>query len=344
MIPSYIARDARRSYPELDFLETPVPKFLARSTVGTQLVSMVNWAMFRREIAEADAIVAGSHFLGDVLPLFVSRRPAAVVIVHHVVEPPWRRSGNFFTNLLHFFGERAGLVATRIRADAVITDSQIVCTQLRDAGVRQRLFLTVNAPPGPVRTQLAEERTGTALFLGRLSPTKGVEPLLQAWKIVSRSLPNAVLTVAGGGDEKYVRTLTDTARRLGIQESVRFLGRVDDETKWKLLGQASLFAFPSVEEGFGIAIAEALLAGLPCVTYDLPIFDELFPVGRLTAKRGDVAELARCILTLLQNEALRDELGEAGRSFCERYTWTSAARFDLDAVEFALSKRSKYEQ
>jgi len=344
MIPSYIAGDARRNYPELDFLETPVPKILARSTVATQLLSMLNWAVFRREIAEADAIVAGSHFLGDVLPLFVSRRPAEVVIVHHVVEPPWRRSGNFVTNTLHFFGERAGLVATGSRADAVITDSQIVAAQLRDAGIRQRLFLTVNAPPGPVPAGSPHERKKNALFLGRLSPTKGVEPLLQAWKIVSQTVPDALLFVAGGGDPKYVRMLTETAHRLGIERSVRFLGRVDEETKWRLLGEASVFAFPSVEEGFGIAVAEALLAGLPCVTYDLPIFDELFPAGRLTAKRDDVAALARSIVALLDDRVLRDELGEAGRSYCARYSWESAARLDLDAVEFALNKRRKDER
>ncbi len=340
VVPAFIEPDARRDYPDLQFIVTPVPRVFAGSTIATQCIAFFNWIARRREMAGADAIIAASHFLGDVLPLLFLRNSAAVVIVHHLVEPPWRRKGNPLANALHFVAERLALLVTRWRADAVLTDSRIVEAQIRRFGIRQKTFLTVNAPHETPYAAGRNGNTNSVLFVGRLAPTKGIEALLSAWTNVLRAEPEAELWIAGGGGEGYSRKLRAMADKLGLGRSVTFLGRVSEPVKSKLFNEANVFAFPSVEEGFGISIAEAMLAGLPCVTYDLPIFDELFPVGRCAARRGNPADLARCIITLLRDEGLRRELADSGRRFCRRYSWANAARCDLAAVDYVVTERT----
>lgn len=103
------------------------------------------------------------------------------------------------------------------------------------------------------------------LFLGRLSPVKGVDLLLDAFQIVSRANSQAVLVVAGSGDDSYVRTLRARADRLGISSDVVWTGFLDRSAKAAALADTDVFVVPSQSESFGLAAVEALSVGLPTV-------------------------------------------------------------------------------
>jgi glycosyltransferase involved in cell wall biosynthesis len=102
---------------------------------------------------------------------------------------------------------------------------------------------------------------------------------------------------------------------------------------------ADALAVPSVKEGFGLAVLEAMSAGLPVVTSDLPVFREYLVPGRdaLLVPVGDVDGLAGALRAVLTDGRLRSALAGAGRVLVQRFTWAASARRHL-AVYAALDR------
>ena len=119
-------------------------------------------------------------------------------------------------------------------------------------------------PPAAARTS-ASDGAVRALYLSRLAPKKNVEGLLDAMSIVQDDLPQMHLTIAGNGDAAYVQSLRERADALGLGERLRWLGHVDGQVKRRAFEQADFFVLASHSENFGIAAAEALAHGLPCL-------------------------------------------------------------------------------
>lgn len=118
---------------------------------------------------------------------------------------------------------------------------------------------------GPLHAPHVQGGGNRVLFLSRLHPVKNLERLLAAWALVVRHLPDAQLRVAGSGPARYVEGLHALTTRLGIAASVHFEGFVSGVEKDRLLAEADLFVLPSHHENFGVAVLEALAAGLPVV-------------------------------------------------------------------------------
>lgn len=117
-----------------------------------------------------------------------------------------------------------------------------------------------HAPP----QRLLSERP-TALLVSRLDPVKNIEVLLDAWRIVVGELSTARLVIAGDGPRRYRADLEALASRFGLTASVEFRGFVDGPAKQELYENAHVFVLPSRHENFGIAVLEALAAGVPAV-------------------------------------------------------------------------------
>lgn len=144
------------------------------------------------------------------------------------------------------------------------------------------------------------------LVLSRLDPVKNVEGLLRAFSLVRTSQSDASLVIAGDGDPAYVAGLKHLAAELGLAECVVWAGFVDGELKASALAAAQLFVLPSFSENFGIAAAEALLAGLPCVLgKGVAISDEVVNAGAGLAVSPDPESIAEGMRAVLRDEALR---------------------------------------
>jgi glycosyltransferase involved in cell wall biosynthesis len=103
------------------------------------------------------------------------------------------------------------------------------------------------------------------LFLGRLHPTKGLDPLLRAWAHVCRRFPSWRLVLAGYDDVNYGATLQSLARALDLGDSVQFVGPVDGDAREQLLARADVLVLPSPSENFGLVVPEALMRGVPVI-------------------------------------------------------------------------------
>jgi len=176
--------------------------------------------------------------------------------------------------------------------------------------------------------------------LGRLDERKNVALLLAAFALIAAEHPRAVLLL--GGDGPLRDELTAQARRLGVAERVVFAGRVDAADKARFYRALDLFAFPSLMEGFGLAVVDALAVGVPAIVSDRGSLPEVVDDGRTgrVVPLDDPQPLADALAQLLADDKLRRRLGDAARrDAAKRFTWEQCARDTLDAYRGVLAEK-----
>jgi len=171
------------------------------------------------------------------------------------------------------------------------------------------------------------------LTVGGIEPRKGSLTLLEGFAAARDALPDRrpVLLVAGGATLFDYRDEIDRfhtrAAELGLDGDLRVLGPVEDAELEGLYRAADVFALPSTKEGFGLAVLEALAAGLPAVVSDLEVFRGFLGDGAsaLLAPAGDPAALAEALVRVARDPALAERLRAGGREVAARHTWARVA-------------------
>lgn len=163
------------------------------------------------------------------------------------------------------------------------------------------------------------------LAVGRQEPQKGHRYLLEALPGILEAAPSTVLLLAGR-EGSLTPLLRSLVRQAGLAPHVRLLGRRDDVPA--LMRASDVFVFPSLFEGFGVALLEALASGMAVVTVDRAPMSELVEPDRtgLLVPPADVGALREGITRLLRDRDLAARLGAAARhQVCERYSSGRAA-------------------
>jgi glycosyltransferase involved in cell wall biosynthesis len=166
--------------------------------------------------------------------------------------------------------------------------------------------------------------TPTVLYLGRLKAHKRVDLLIETFARVRERVPGAVLEIAGTGDARP--SLEALAKRLGLEDAVRFEGFVDDDRKRELLQRAWVTATLSEIEGWGISPIEGNACGTPAIAYDVPGLREAIVHGEsglIVPIGGDVSD---AIVSVLQDDALRARLQRGALRRAELFSWDKSAR------------------
>lgn len=165
------------------------------------------------------------------------------------------------------------------------------------------------------------EKTQILAGLGRLHPTKGFDVAIKALKAICERFPHAVLLIAGrdNGEEARLRALIAC---LGLKDRVALVGEVRGEEKITFLKGADVFLFPSHTENFGLALLEALTAGVPAIVSRKTPWAEVETEGAGLWADNTVEVFAGAIENMLTRD--RDPMRERARAL--------AARFDLDAI------------
>lgn len=176
--------------------------------------------------------------------------------------------------------------------------------------------------------------TRVLLHIGSLIPRKNLPVLLDAFKAVLTQLPQTRLVLIGSGPEEA--RLRSQARHLGLERAVVFAGFVTEQEKLEYYSLADVFVSPSLLEGFGLAVCEAMACGVPVVATQAGSLPEVVGDGEtgLLVPTGDGDALSRAILRLLQDDGLAQRLGRAGQARVERlFRWDVAARRTLELYE-----------
>ncbi len=166
-----------------------------------------------------------------------------------------------------------------------------------------------------------------ALFLSRIHPKKGLDRLLPHWRQVVDAHPTALLVIAGTGDAAYTESLQALCKSLNIDKSVAWVGQLVGPQKWAALADADVFVLPSHQEGFSLAITEALAAGCPAVITDECHFDEVRAHNAgIVIDAGDMTAFAAAINRLLADAATRQRMSASARQLvADNFTWDRIA-------------------
>jgi glycosyltransferase involved in cell wall biosynthesis len=258
--------------------------------------------------------------------------PPAAVFVHDLAfkvrprEVPWQQRA--------YFG---ALLPRSLRSSAaVLVPSEATRRDLIDKyridGLESKIAIvpegvTPDTAPAPLPPGLDP---GFILAVGTIEPRKNYPRLIAAYGRLRReSVPIIIgdrpgvpdLVIAGRPGWAY----GDTLERIKGEPGVRHLGHVDDATLAALYRSAAVLAFPSLYEGFGLPLLEAMAHGLPAVVGKAGALRELGDGAVVVVDPEDVASIAEGLERLLADASLRAELGAVGKARAAKFTWERAA-------------------
>jgi glycosyltransferase involved in cell wall biosynthesis len=225
------------------------------------------------------------------------------------------------------------------RADRVIADSQATAEDVtRFYGVpRERIRVVplgvdpIFRPVDPAATlaRLGLDDRPYVLFVGKMTKRRNIPALIEAFADADDGRHRLVLA----GENTSGVDLEGIAHRLRLDDRFRFLGFPPDEDLVALYSGATLVVYPSLREGFGLPIVEAMACGAPVLTVDASAMREVAPPGTAFLARGVKAdELAGPLRAALEDPAGRAEVAEAGRRNAARYRWEVTAAQTLEAL------------
>lgn len=319
-----------REIPDVTFLTSP-SFFDLFGMMGSYLLRTL--LSLRCLMLKPDVVYSSSDFFPDVIPAFALKlfRPEVrwVQCIFHIY-PDWRvRPGSKIKNILGQYLQKFSLLLAR-RADVVLNINHSVSDYLVGNGFRGERIVVI--PPGIDPSALdnissAPQSLGyDGVFLGRLNINKGALDLIDIWACVVKVIPDARLGIIGGGDEGIVAKLKFKISDYGIKSNIDLLGYLENERAFPIIKTSKVFLFPSREEGFGIAIVEAMYCGLPVVGWKLPVYAEHFPVVVETIEGGEFNAFAQQVVHYLRNPEKRAMKVQAGKDCAEKFTWDKTAK------------------
>lgn len=291
----------------------------------------------KKNISKGDVLYSPTDILPDVIPAFYvkakyRKKVRWCMISFHVFETFYKRPGNVMTNFISCFQQKYAMHLGNKYSNAYLTTSPVVYDYMKQHKYSMdKVHLINNAVD-----VLAIERSNLrikgydACFLARLNYSKGIFELPEIWKKVTEKFPDAKLGIIGKGSEEITIQMRKCILEYGMQNNIEMLGYVETDKAYSIMKNSKVFLFTSHEEGWGMALAEALVCGIPAVVYDLAIFRHLFKEGVTLCKLKDTQEMALQVCYMLENEKERRREGEKGRKYVlEHYSLDSVASEEL---------------
>jgi glycosyltransferase involved in cell wall biosynthesis len=241
-------------------------------------------------------------------------------------------------------------------ADHIITISETskldIETQLSIA--TQKISVTYLAHDDRFHPRIGAERDAAVkekynlpdrfvLCLSGFDVRKQVNQLLLAYTYVGEAEGNNIPLVLAGREPDWTNPLfpdmREYARRLNIEDYLRWIGSVDEADKPSLYRLADVFVFPSEYEGFGLPPLEAMASGTPVVAWDSVVADEVLEGGAYLVESA--REMAGAIIALLLQAPLRDTMINQGLAQATKYSWRKTARETLAAYQRTIDAHKK---
>ena len=279
---------------------------------------------------------------------------------------PFRAGRPTLLTLYDFIGERipnsvpspksrvlALLMRLSIRgADRFISISEAATRDMQDKGI-DRSRITISplaaderfAPASAGDIQKLRDRFDLShdlvLYLGINKPHKNLEVLIRAWAEIRKRgaegvAANAELVIAGAWDPRYPEA-KELMHQMAVEESVRFIGQIDEQDLATLYSAASVFAFPSRYEGFGLPPLEAMACGTPAVVSCASSLPEVVGDAGICLDPDDHLAWASTLVRYLEDRDFRLEQARLAQYQAGSFSWERTAQATLDAYKILLS-------
>ena len=173
-------------------------------------------------------------------------------------------------------------------------------------------------------------------YVGRPQPHKNLARLIEAFSLLKKTNPELLLVLAGKKDKMY-DSFIETAKDLGVEDSVVFTGFVSEgQLKWLYKG-CKAYVFPSLSEGFGLPGLEAMQHGAPVVSSNATCLPEIYGDAAYYFDPLDIHDMASSINTVINDTNIRNKLIKNGRKKAKEYSWERMAKQTLEVYKKALS-------
>ncbi len=223
------------------------------------------------------------------------------------------------------------------RAARIITPTQAikneVCSNLGIAP--EKVVVTPEAPRRifrrlhPAQTEEPRRRLGIEnnfiLFVGTLEPRKNLERLVQAFEQILRSTSLSPQLVIAGGEGWLMDDFAAGIKSRGLAERICLTGYLQDADLCALYSSCRVFVYPSLYEGFGLPLVEAMACGAPVVTSEIPSIKETVENSARCADPLSVDGMASAIVELLSDEKVNQHFSVAGMQRVQRFSWEQTA-------------------
>lgn len=279
------------------------------------------------------------------LPLWVPRNTARVVTVHDLC---WLRAPQ--TMRLASRALDAAFMPRALRqADRIIAVSQATADDLVNTfpWTAQRLTVVLEGA-SPLPSPEAAERLATlgipmpyVLFVGTLEPRKNLPRLLEAFAAWRRATPDVPALVIAGGAGWGGESLAARCEALGLRDRVYLAGRVDDQRLATLYAHALFLAMPSLYEGFGLPLVEAMSFGTPVLTSRTAAMPEVAGRAGVLVDPCSTESILEGLRQLAQGAALRTALAREAPREAQRFSWNRCALATMAVLEEAAAQRHR---
>lgn len=280
------------------------------------------------------------------LPPWLPKKMSRVVTIHDLV---WKYAGETMRPLSRLLERYQMPLAVRL-ADRVVADSQSTAdAAIKEFGINSGklsvipLGATLNRNIAPVEIlhQLGIDFP-YILFVGTLEPRKNLTRLLTAYSQLPIHLKDKMMLVIAGGEGWGGVNIDETVAALGLTNHVCTLGYVDEQTLSRLYKNAHFLVMPSLYEGFGLPMLEAMAHGVPVLTADNSSMPEVAGDAGLLVDAYDVDSIINALNILITNQELRDKLAAKAKINAAKFNWDESAHKLFTVFEKAVSTRKSY--
>jgi len=264
-----------------------------------------------------------------------------VSIEHWIEDPPWRRPGvRLLPGISYFLTQRASVSLLK-KSDMVLAISRHTERQAVRAGIPRGKVHTVycGVDHDRIRAVAETSKIYDGCYLKRMRRFKGVFDAIHIWKKVCEELGNATLALAGLATEEDERQLKALIQEKHLANNIEYIGPIYDvDEKFRLLKMSRLLVHPSYEENWAIVIGEAMACGIPVVSYNLPVLDDIWKRGFIGVPPGDIDAFSKAVINLLRNPPYLASLSSEAFQFSQRYGWARIAKDEASLMESLIRR------
>lgn len=242
--------------------------------------------------------------------------------VYHVLLHPKERQGSYLVNMIAFRLQRLSFWMMKRRSTTIfalnnklrdeLLDLKFPTTKLDILGAGIDFRAIHNFKP---KTKYNYD----VAVLGRIAPVKGIFDAVDIWGQVHKALPDMNLAWIGGGGDNYRKKVETQLKERGIADSFHLLGFIEKEEVYSILKSAEVFLCPDHENGWGLAVCEAMACELPVVSYNLDIFGSVYEKGFRSVPLFDKKAFATELISLLNDKKQREQIAKDAVAQAQKY-------------------------
>ncbi len=336
------------------FLYSPAPILdNIKSDLGSTQIKTANWqnGLLRQIWSETYLPLWATEDRVDIfwgpthrLPRFLPKNIARIVTIHDLV---WKYAGNTMPPLSCLL-EKYQMPFAVQSADIIIVDSQSTYEGLtKEFNIDNNRVEVITPAANYIQNNMpfAELKKYNIsqpffLFVGTIEPRKNLTRLLKAYSSLPEALKSQIMLVIAGGKGWGKTDLRDNINKLGLKENVNILGYVEDTILRALYAHAQFLAMPSVYEGFGLPLLEAMVQGTPVLTADNSSMPEVAGDAGLLVDATNVSSIKEGLFQIISDDILRNKLAQNAKIQAGKFSWNKSARQMAELFEKMVLERN----